>query len=133
MFEKEHVKGIIMRPARQPVRGRYERRAQKVADAFIESGTLVSMVGVGGAQRKDETATKSDHEPKVPVAVLVNSTRRTARRRSWPAHSKTSDRGVVIGEGTFGKGSVCSVLFDIQSPISFDADKSETTTSSGSS
>ena len=36
---------------------------------------------------------------------------------------KNLDRGVVIGEGTFGKGSV-QVLFDIQSPISF-GDKSE--------
>jgi carboxyl-terminal processing protease len=36
---------------------------------------------------------------------------------------KNLDRGVVIGEGTFGKGSV-QVLFDIQSPVSF-GDKSD--------
>ncbi len=36
---------------------------------------------------------------------------------------KNLDRGVVIGEGTFGKGSV-QVLFDIPSPISF-GDKSD--------
>ena len=120
MFEKEHVKGIIMDLRGNPG-GLYEQ-AQKVADAFIESGTLVSMVGVGGAQRKDETATKSDHEPKVPVAVLVNQNSASASEIVAGA-LKNLDRGVVIGEGTFGKGSV-QVLFDIQSPISF-GDKSE--------
>ena len=39
--------------------GLYDQ-AQKVADAFIESGVLVSMVGVGGAQRKDEKAIRND-------------------------------------------------------------------------
>jgi len=102
--------------------GRPVRQAQKVADAFIESGTLVSMVGVGGTQRKDETASKSDHEPKVPVAVLVNQNSASASEIVAGA-MKNLDRGVVIGEGTFGKGSV-QVLFDIQSPISF-GDKSE--------
>ena len=67
---REKVKGIIMDLRGNPG-GLYEQ-AQKVSDAFIESGTLVSMVGVGGAQRKDETATDSGHEPKVPLAVLVN-------------------------------------------------------------
>ena len=120
MFEKERVKGIIMDLRGNPG-GLYEQ-AQKVADAFIESGTLVSMVGVGGAQRKDETATKSDREPKVPVAVLVNQNSASASEIVAGA-LKNLDRGVVIGEGTFGKGSV-QVLFDIQSPISF-GDKSE--------
>jgi carboxyl-terminal processing protease len=120
MFEKERVKGIIMDLRNNPG-GLYEQ-AQKVADAFIESGTLVSMVGVGGAQRKDETASKSDHEPKVPVAVLVNQNSASASEIVAGA-MKNLDRGVVIGEGTFGKGSV-QVLFDIQSPISF-GDKSE--------
>jgi carboxyl-terminal processing protease len=120
MFEKEKVKGIIMDLRGNPG-GLYEQ-AQKVADAFIESGTLVSMVGVGGAQRKDETATNSGHEPKVPVAVLVNQNSASASEIVAGA-MKNLDRGVVIGEGTFGKGSV-QVLFDIQSPISF-GDKSD--------
>src|SRR4029077_19920693 len=101
--------------------GLYEQ-AQKVADACIESGTLVSMVGVGGAQRKDETATKSDREPKVPVAVLVNQNSASASEIVAGAIKKL-DRGVVNGEGAVGKGSG-QVLFDIQSPISF-GDKSE--------
>jgi carboxyl-terminal processing protease len=120
MFEKEHVKGIIMDLRGNPG-GLYEQ-AQKVADAFIKSGTLVSMVGVGGAQRKDETATDSGREPTVPLAVLVNQNSASASEIVAGA-MKNLDRGVVIGEETFGKGSV-QVLFDIPSPISF-GDKSD--------
>ncbi|HEY2900888.1 MAG TPA: MXAN_5808 family serine peptidase [Polyangia bacterium] len=120
MFEKEKVKGIIMDLRGNPG-GLYEQ-AQKVADAFIESGTLVSMVGAGGAHLKDEAATKSDREPKVPLAVLVNQNSASASEIVSGA-MKNLDRGVVIGEGTFGKGSV-QVLFDIASPISF-GDKSD--------
>ena len=116
----EHVKGIIMDLRGNPG-GLYEQ-AQKVADAFIKSGTLVSMVGVGGAQRKDETATDSGHEPTVPLAVLVNQNSASASEIVAGA-MKNLDRGVVIGEETFGKGSV-QVLFDIPSPISF-GDKSD--------
>src|SRR5262249_32278332 len=76
-----------------------------------------SMVGVGGAQRKDETATDSGHEPTVPLAVLVNQNSASASEIVAGA-VKNLDRGVVIGEGTFGKGSV-QVLFDIPSPIPF--------------
>ncbi len=115
LFDREHVKGIIMDLRGDPG-GLYEQ-AQKVSDAFIKSGTLVSMVGVGGAQRKDETATDSGHEPTVPLAVLVNQNSASASEIVAGA-MKNLDRGVVIGEETFGKGSV-QVLFDIPSPISF--------------
>jgi carboxyl-terminal processing protease len=120
MFEKEHVRGIIMDLRGNPG-GLYEQ-AQKVSDAFIKSGTLVSMVGVGSAGRKDETATDSGHEPNVPVAVLVNQNSASASEIVAGA-MKNLDRGLVIGEGTFGKGSV-QVLFDIQSPVPF-GDRSE--------
>ena len=115
MFDREKVKGIIMDLRGNPG-GLYEQ-AQKVSDAFIKSGTLVSMVGVGGAQRKDETASDSGHEPTVPLAVLVNQNSASASEIVAGA-MKNLDRGVVIGEETFGKGSV-QVLFDIASPISF--------------
>ncbi|HLK89432.1 MAG TPA: MXAN_5808 family serine peptidase [Polyangia bacterium] len=115
LFDREHVKGIIMDLRGDPG-GLYEQ-AQKVSDAFVKTGTLVSMVGVGGAQRKDETATDSGHEPTVPLAVLVNQNSASASEIVAGA-MKNLDRGVIVGEETFGKGSV-QVLFDIPSPISF--------------
>lgn len=114
-FEKERVRGIIMDLRGNPG-GLYEQ-AQKVSDAFIKSGTLVSMVGVGSAGRKDDSASDSGHEPTVPVAVLVNQNSASASEIVAGA-MKNLDRGLVIGEATFGKGSV-QQLYDIASPVPF--------------
>jgi carboxyl-terminal processing protease len=114
MFEREKVKGIVMDLRGNPG-GLYDQ-AQKVADAFIESGVLVSMVGPGGSQRKDEHATRND-DTKVPLAVLVSQTSASASEIVAGA-LKNLDRGVIIGENTFGKGSV-QMLFDIPSPVPF--------------
>jgi carboxyl-terminal processing protease len=115
-FEKDKVKGIIMDLRANPG-GLYDQ-AQKVADAFIDSGVLVSMVGVGGSQRKDEHASRNGNV-KVPLAVLVNQLSASASEIVAGA-VKNLDRGVVIGETTFGKGSV-QMLFDIPSPVSTSA------------
>ncbi len=116
MFEREKVKGIIMDLRFNPG-GLYDQ-AQKVADAFIESGVLVSMVGPNGSGRKDEHATRNG-DVKVPLAVLVNQ--RSASASEIVAGAvKNLDRGVIIGETTFGKGSV-QMLFDITSPVAFGA------------
>ena len=103
LFDKEHVKGIIMDLRGNPG-GLYEQ-AQKVADAFIKSGMLVSMVGVGGSQRKDETASDSGHEPTVPVAVLVNQNSASASE-IVAGSLKDNQRALVLGERSYGKGSV---------------------------
>ncbi len=95
--------------------GLYDQ-AQKVADAFINSGVLVSMVGPGGTQRKDEHATHNG-DTKLPLAVLVSQTSASASEIVAGA-LKNLDRGVIIGETTFGKGSV-QMLFDIPSPVPF--------------
>ncbi|MDX2020094.1 MAG: MXAN_5808 family serine peptidase [Deltaproteobacteria bacterium] len=112
MFEKEKVKGIIMDLRWNPG-GLYDQ-AQKVADAFIESGVVVSMVGVGGTQRRDEHASRGG-DVKAPVAVLVNQSSASASEIVAGA-MKHLDRGVVIGDTTFGKGSV-QMLFDVNSPV----------------
>ena len=113
-FDHEKVKGIVMDLRGNPG-GLYDQ-AQKVADAFIESGVLVSMVSAGGAQRKDEHATRNS-DTKVPLAVLVSQTSASASEIVAGA-LKNLDRGVIIGETTFGKGSV-QMLFDIPSPVPF--------------
>jgi carboxyl-terminal processing protease len=113
-FDRERVKGLVMDLRGNPG-GLYDQ-AQKVADAFIDSGVLVSMVGPGGTQRKDEHATRGG-DTKVPLAVLVSQTSASASEIVAGA-LKNLDRGVIIGETTFGKGSV-QMLFDIPSPVPF--------------
>ncbi len=112
MFEKEKVKGVILDLRWNPG-GLYDQ-AQKVADAFIETGVVVSMVGVGGTQRRDEHASRGG-DVKAPVAVLVNQSSASASEIVAGA-MKHLDRGVVIGDTTFGKGSV-QMLFDINAPV----------------
>ena len=119
-FEREKVKGIVMDLRGNPG-GLYDQ-AQKVADAFIDSGVLVSMVGPGGTQRKDEHATRGG-DTKVPLAVLVSQTSASASEIVAGA-LKNLDRGVIIGETTFGKGSV-QMLFDIPSPVPFGKHSAE--------
>jgi carboxyl-terminal processing protease len=115
MFDREKVKGVIMDLRRDPG-GLYDQ-AMKVADAFIDSGVLVSMVGVGGSQRKDEHASRNGNT-KLPLAVLVDQNSASASEIVAGA-VKNLDRGVVIGETTFGKGSV-QMLFDIASPVAIN-------------
>ena len=119
-LEKEKVKGLVMDLRGNPG-GLYDQ-AQKVADAFIESGVLVSMVGVGGAQRKDEKATRND-DNKLPLAVLISQTSASASEIVAGA-LKNLDRAVIFGETSFGKGSV-QMLFDIPSPVSFGKHSTE--------
>jgi C-terminal processing protease CtpA/Prc len=66
-FALKKVNGIILDLRDSP--GGLYREAVRIADAFIKSGPLVSMVGVNATQRKDETATEAGTEPLVPVAV----------------------------------------------------------------
>ena len=55
-FDKEGVDGVIMDLRGNPG-GLYDQ-AKEVADAFIKSGTLVSMVGVGGVRQGAAPASK---------------------------------------------------------------------------
>ncbi len=119
LFEKEKVKGIVMDLRHNPG-GLYDQ-AQKVADAFIESGVLVSMVGVGGTQRRDEHASRGG-DVNLPLAVLVNQYSASASEIVAGA-VKHLDRGIVIGETTYGKGSV-QMLFDVGLPVKVSPDKS---------
>ncbi len=112
-FNRERASAVIM-DLRGNQGGLYDE-ARKVIDEFVDEGTIVSMVGAGGAFRKDETATASSPATQLPLVVLVDH--ETASGGEVVAAALQSlDRGVVVGEATFGAGSV-QVLFDIPSPL----------------
>jgi len=112
-FAKAGVAGVVL-DLRDNSGGLYDQGI-KVADAFIKKGRIVAMVAPGG-RRKDEEATDSGSEPTVPVAVLVNHGS-AAAAELVAAALRENDRAVVVGEKTFGEGSV-QVLFNIRSPLS---------------
>jgi carboxyl-terminal processing protease len=112
-FAREHVGGIVV-DIRGNAGGLYAQ-AVRVADAFIKRGNLVSMVGVNLSQRKNEAATDAGSEPEVPLAVLVDhDTASGAEIVAAALHNL--GRAIVLGQQTFGEGSV-QVLFDVPSPL----------------
>ena len=102
------LKGLVLDLRNNP--GGLLKQAIRVSDKFVSSGDIVTTVGYGNKLREPERARWSGTESKLPLAVLVN--RGSASASEIVAGAlKNLDRAVVIGERTFGKGSV-QVLYD---------------------
>lgn len=97
------LKGVILDMRDNP--GGYLHRAIEVADKFLSQGVIVSTVGRNGADRKEDTARSTGTEPNYPMAVLMSGNSASAAEIVAGA-LKNSERAVIIGERSFGKGSV---------------------------
>lgn len=111
--ELEKLKGKGMKALILDLRGNpggLLDQAIKISDAFIDSGTLLTTVSYAGKQREEKRASADGTEPRYPIAVLVSSGSASASEIVAGA-LKNLDRAVIIGNRTFGKGSV-QVLYD---------------------
>jgi carboxyl-terminal processing protease len=105
-LEKEHLKGLILDLRFNP--GGLLTSAIEISDLFVDEGLIVSTKGRNIPERKWH-AKQSGTFKGFPMAVLVNRYSASASE-ILSACLKDHDRAVVIGERTFGKGSVQNVI-----------------------
>lgn len=97
------LRGLVIDLRDNP--GGYLHQAVAVADKFMPGGVVVSTVGRAGSDRKENEARDNGAEPTYPIAVLMSGASASAAEIVAGA-LKNTERAVVIGERSFGKGSV---------------------------
>lgn len=104
---KAMTKGIILDLRNNP--GGLLDQAVDLVDLFVDSGDIVSQKGRTEADKKTYSASKHKTITKVPMVVLINGGSASASEIVSGA-LQDHKRGVLVGENTFGKGSVQVVL-----------------------
>ena len=101
------TKGIILDLRNNP--GGLLDQAVGLVDLFVNDGDIVSQKGRSEVDQKTYTASSRKTITDVPVVVLVNGGSASASEIVSGA-LQDAKRAVIIGEKTFGKGSVQVVL-----------------------
>ncbi len=101
------VKGIILDLRGNP--GGLLDQAERISDLFLRSGVIVTTKI--GDSKKPYNAKEEDYDFHGNIVVLVDSGSASASEIVAGA-IKNNDRGVVVGQRTFGKGTV-QQIFDL--------------------
>jgi carboxyl-terminal processing protease len=112
MKKNGELKGLVLDLRGNP--GGLLEQAARVADKFLVSGPIVATVSNPGAgeEREEKVAHPDGTEPNYPIALLVNGSSASASEIVAGA-LKNHDRAIIIGETTFGKGSVQLVFTEL--------------------
>jgi carboxyl-terminal processing protease len=101
------IRGLVIDLRDNP--GGLVAAAVDVADEFLSDGMIVQTRGRGDRVFQTQTATRAGTQPDYPIVLLVNA--RTASAAEILAGAlRDHERAVVVGERTFGKGSVQNII-----------------------
>ena len=105
--ENKDKKGFILDLRNNP--GGLLSQAIGVVDLFVDKGIIVSQKGRNAEDEEKFEASSSNTRTKLPLVVLVNEGSASASE-IVSGSLQDHKRAIVIGEKTFGKGSVQAVL-----------------------
>jgi len=105
--KKTITKGIVLDLRNNP--GGLLDQAVDLVDLFVDEGKIVSQKGRKESDEKVYTASSSKTLTKVPMVVLINGGSASASEIVSGA-LQDHKRAVLVGQNTFGKGSVQVVL-----------------------
>jgi len=97
------MKGLVLDLRDNP--GGLLDKAIAISDVFLSSGTIVTTVREGGKERDESHATLANTRADLPLVVLVNKGSASASEIVAGA-LKRNDRALILGQRSFGKGSV---------------------------
>ncbi len=105
LYEND-VKGVIIDLRFNP--GGLLSSAIATCDMFIDKGRIVGTEGKNSAPKVWDARERGTYDP-VPMAVLINRYSASASE-IFSACLKDNERAVIVGERSFGKGSVQNVI-----------------------
>jgi len=105
--KKAMTQGIVLDLRNNP--GGLLDQAVGLVDLFVDEGDIVSQKGRKKSDNQIYKAKKTNTVTKVPLVVLVNGGSASASEIVSGA-LQDHKRGIILGENTFGKGSVQVVL-----------------------
>lgn len=108
-IQKDHkeIKGLIIDLRRNP--GGLLDQAIKISDFFLEQGVIVSTIGRNKREKEVVHAKKDGTYSGFPIIVLINEYSASASEILAGA-LQDNKRALVMGQQSFGKGSVQSVV-----------------------
>ena len=105
--KKEKLKGLIFDLRMNP--GGLLDQAVDVASLFIDEGVVVSTIGRDPLQKEVRSAKKGNARKELPLVILVNSSTASAAE-IVAAALQDHHRAMILGDATFGKGSVQTII-----------------------
>jgi carboxyl-terminal processing protease len=104
---KNNINGILLDFRRNP--GGLLEQAIRISDLFVKEGIIVSTVGRDPKNKDISYASKKAPYANVPIVVLINAYSASASEIVAGA-LQDNKRAVIMGERSFGKGSVQSAI-----------------------